>query len=169
MKSQSREIGNLYYCIALRFDMRLGSSAAEAPGQFQSDPTILSTNLAASRSCEVFMYWIMIMYWSVIFYECICFYITVSESDMIKLFNQSIRRLVGYWKSSLVTAPGAIRLLIKCSGNMKVLIFEVGGFCAPRSKHMERALIVSNRHVYFQDCQPITHVWRADWQLTNKT
>ena len=28
-----------------------------------------------------------IVYWSVIFYECIWFYLTVSESDIIKLFN----------------------------------------------------------------------------------
>ena len=28
----------------------------------------------------------LIIYWSVIFYECICFYLTVSESDIIKLF-----------------------------------------------------------------------------------
>ena len=32
----------------------------------------------------------LIIYWSVIFYECICFYLTVSESDTIKLFNQSM-------------------------------------------------------------------------------
>ena len=31
-----------------------------------------------------------IIYLNVIFYECICFYLTVSESDIIKLFNQSI-------------------------------------------------------------------------------
>ena len=36
-----------------------------------------------------------IVYWSVIFYECIWFYLTVSESDIIKLFNQSNRWSLG--------------------------------------------------------------------------
>ena len=49
------------------------------------------------------LYWLfffhcvfLIMYWSVIFYECICFYLTVSESDIIKLFNQSISIIIIY-------------------------------------------------------------------------
>ena len=37
-----------------------------------------------------------IVYWSVIFYECICFYLTVSESDIIKLFNHSIYFAKGF-------------------------------------------------------------------------
>ena len=39
MKSQSREIGSLSYRIAMKFDRRVGSSAAEVPVNFQSDQT----------------------------------------------------------------------------------------------------------------------------------
>ena len=49
MKSRSREISNLNYRIALKFDRHVGSSAAEVPVKFLSDRTILNTNLAASR------------------------------------------------------------------------------------------------------------------------
>ena len=49
MKSRSREIGSLNYRLALEFDGRIGSSAADVPVKFQSDRTILSTNLVASR------------------------------------------------------------------------------------------------------------------------
>ena len=52
-KSQSREIGSLDYRIALEFDRHIASSAAEVPHKLQSDRTILNTNLAASRLCEI--------------------------------------------------------------------------------------------------------------------
>ena len=38
--------------------------------------------------CISFYCVFLIIYWSVISYECICFYLTVSESGIIKLFNQ---------------------------------------------------------------------------------
>ena len=44
---------SLYSCIAAKFDGRLGSSAAERPINFHSDPTILNTNLAASNRSEI--------------------------------------------------------------------------------------------------------------------
>ena len=43
---------------------------------------------------DAFLLCILIIYWSVIFYECICFYLTVSESDIIKLSNQSINQSI---------------------------------------------------------------------------
>ena len=43
------------------------------------------------RSTVFFLYIVfLIIYWSMIVYECICFHLTVSESDIIKLFNQSV-------------------------------------------------------------------------------
>ena len=39
--------------IALKFDRHIGSTAAEVPVKFQSDRTILNTNLAASRLYEI--------------------------------------------------------------------------------------------------------------------
>ena len=51
--SRSREIGSLNYRIALKFDRHLASSAAEEPVKFQSDRTILNTNLAVSRLNEI--------------------------------------------------------------------------------------------------------------------
>ena len=53
MKSRSHEIGTLNCCIALKFDRHIGSTAAEVPVKFQSDRTILNTNLAASRLYEI--------------------------------------------------------------------------------------------------------------------
>ena len=47
------------------------------------------------RYTDVFQLRFFIIYRSVIFYECICFYLTVSESDIIKLFNQSIYKESG--------------------------------------------------------------------------
>ena len=52
VKSRSREIGSSSYGIALQFDRHFGSPAAELPAKFQSDRTILNTNLAASKLCE---------------------------------------------------------------------------------------------------------------------
>ena len=49
VKTQSREIGSLNYCMALKFDRHIGSNAADAPVKFQSDWTVLNTNLAALR------------------------------------------------------------------------------------------------------------------------
>ena len=43
----------LDYRIALKFDWHIGNIAAEVPVKFQSDRTILNTNLAASRFCEI--------------------------------------------------------------------------------------------------------------------
>ena len=53
MKSRSHEIGTLNCRIALKFDRYIGSNAAEVPVKFQSDRTILNTNLAASRLYEI--------------------------------------------------------------------------------------------------------------------
>ena len=48
-KSRCHEIGSLNYCIAFKFDRHIGSIAAEVPVKFQSDRTILNTNLGAPR------------------------------------------------------------------------------------------------------------------------
>ena len=53
VKSRSHEIGTLNSRIALKFDRHIGSTAAEVPVEFQSDRTILNTNLAASRLYEI--------------------------------------------------------------------------------------------------------------------
>ena len=53
MKSRSHEIGTLNCRIALKFDRHIGSNAAAVPVKFQSDRTILNTNLAASRLDEI--------------------------------------------------------------------------------------------------------------------
>ena len=53
VKSRSQEIGTLNCRIALKFVRHIGSTAAEVPVKFQSDTTILNTNLAASRFCEI--------------------------------------------------------------------------------------------------------------------
>ena len=52
MKSQSREIGSLNDRIALKFDRHIGSTAAEVPLKFQSNLTIMNTNLVVSRLSE---------------------------------------------------------------------------------------------------------------------
>ena len=50
---RSRKVfGTLNCCIALKFGSHIGSNAAEVPVKFQSDRTILNTNLAASRSYD---------------------------------------------------------------------------------------------------------------------
>ena len=49
VKSRSGENGSLNYGIALKFDRHIGSSVPEVSVEFQSDRTILNTNLAASR------------------------------------------------------------------------------------------------------------------------
>ena len=51
VRSRRREISNSKDRIALKFDKRLGSNAAETLVKFQSDQTILNTNLAGSRFC----------------------------------------------------------------------------------------------------------------------
>ena len=56
VKSRSREIGNLNYRIDLKFNRPLGSAVAGMPVKFQNDRTILNTNLAASRLCEILQY-----------------------------------------------------------------------------------------------------------------
>ena len=53
MKSPSREIGCYNDRIALKFDMHLGSAAAEVPVKLHSDWKSLIPNLAASRLHEV--------------------------------------------------------------------------------------------------------------------
>ena len=47
-----REIGSLNHPTVLKSDRHLGS-AAEVPVKFQSDRTMLNTNLAASRLHEI--------------------------------------------------------------------------------------------------------------------
>ena len=49
-------IGSLNYRIALKFDRHIGSSAAEVPVKFQSDRTILDTNLTDSIDIYVKYY-----------------------------------------------------------------------------------------------------------------
>ena len=49
VKSQSHETGTLNCHMASKFDRHMGSNAAEVPVKFQSDRTILNTNLVASR------------------------------------------------------------------------------------------------------------------------
>ena len=53
VKSRSSEIGGLNCRIALKFDRHFGSCTAEVPVKFQSNRTILNTNLAASILCEI--------------------------------------------------------------------------------------------------------------------
>ena len=53
VKSRSHEIGTLNCRIALKFDRHIGSNAAEVPVKFQSDRTILNTNLATWRLHEI--------------------------------------------------------------------------------------------------------------------
>ena len=53
VKSRIYEIGSLNYRIAMKFDRHLGNTAAEVTVKFQSDRTILNTNLAASRLREI--------------------------------------------------------------------------------------------------------------------
>ena len=51
---RSRKVSKPRDCrIALKFDRHIGSNAAEVPVKFQSDRTILNTNLAASRLYEI--------------------------------------------------------------------------------------------------------------------
>ena len=52
-KSQGREIGRYNDRITLKFNSRLGNSAAEVPVKFKSDGIILTCNLAASRLHEI--------------------------------------------------------------------------------------------------------------------
>ena len=52
IRYRSGEIGNLNYRIALKFDRNIDSSIAEVPVKFQSDRTILNTNLMDSGLCE---------------------------------------------------------------------------------------------------------------------
>ena len=53
MKSQSCEIDSLNDHITLKFDMHISSSAAEVPVKFQSDQTIMNTNLVDLRLHEI--------------------------------------------------------------------------------------------------------------------
>ena len=53
VKFRSYEIGTLKCHIALKLDRHIGSNAAKEPGKFQSDRTVLNTNLAASRLHEI--------------------------------------------------------------------------------------------------------------------
>ena len=53
VKSRSHVIGTLNCRIALKFDRHISSTAAEVPVKFQSDRTILNSNLAASRLYEI--------------------------------------------------------------------------------------------------------------------
>ena len=53
MKSRSRKIGSLNYHIALKFDRHIDSDAAEVPVKFQSNRTMLNTNLMALRDLTI--------------------------------------------------------------------------------------------------------------------
>ena len=53
VRFRSHEIGTLNCRIALKFDRHIGSTTAEVSVKFQSDRTILNTNLAASRVDEI--------------------------------------------------------------------------------------------------------------------
>ena len=53
VKSRSGEIGSLNYRITWKLDGRLGNSAIETSFKFQTDDTILNTNLAASGPYEI--------------------------------------------------------------------------------------------------------------------
>ena len=53
VKSPSCKIGSLNYCITLKFGRHISSTAAEVPAKFQSNSTIVDTNLAASRLCKI--------------------------------------------------------------------------------------------------------------------
>ena len=51
---RSRKVSKPLNCrIALKFDRHIDSTAAEVPVKFQSDRTILNTNIAASRLYEI--------------------------------------------------------------------------------------------------------------------
>ena len=52
-KLEATEFDTLNNSIVLKFEMRIGSSAASVPVKFQSDRTNLHTNLAATRLCEI--------------------------------------------------------------------------------------------------------------------
>ena len=60
---------------------------------------------------DVFYCGFFIIYWGVIFYECICFYVTVLESDIINLFNQSINQYCPV-VTLVISNPGFSRLII---------------------------------------------------------
>ena len=49
-------IDSFNHRIALKFDMRIDSTAAEAPVKFQNDSTILNIHRMASRLCEILPY-----------------------------------------------------------------------------------------------------------------
>ena len=51
--SLSLEAPSLNYHITLKFDRHISNTIAEEPVKFQSDHTILNSNLAASSLCEI--------------------------------------------------------------------------------------------------------------------
>ena len=53
VKTRSRAIGSYNHRIAMKFDRRLDSAAAETPVEFQGDRKSLSLNHAASRLHEI--------------------------------------------------------------------------------------------------------------------
>ena len=53
MKSRSRGTGNVNHRVTLEFDSRLGSIGAETSVKFQSDRTVLNTNLTVSTLVEI--------------------------------------------------------------------------------------------------------------------
>ena len=56
VKPRCRKIGSLIYCITLKSDRHIDSNAADVPIKFQSNRTILNTNLVASRLHEILQY-----------------------------------------------------------------------------------------------------------------
>ena len=56
MKPRGNEIGSLNYCIMLKFNRHIGSTATDVPVKFQSNRKILNTNLAALKLREILKY-----------------------------------------------------------------------------------------------------------------
>ena len=118
MKSRSHVIGNLNYGIALKFNRHISSTAAEVPVKFQSNRTILNTNLTASRLCEIWRWDVL----SVIetgpqclgsSLGCLLFY-TISMScsivtDIISLWdNNAISNIRYGWILSFLTSASSL-------------------------------------------------------------
>ena len=61
MKTRNRKIGSLNDRIALKFDKRIDSSTGDVSVKCQSDRTVLNTNPAASRLCNILR---LIGYWN---------------------------------------------------------------------------------------------------------
>ena len=96
------------------------------------------------RYTDAFFYCVLlIMYWSVIFYECICFYLTVSESDIIKLFNQSLSRwTLCYYYPAIKIDPLWKRTFFLTFICYHIITIYVGGASLPNPETVCRLHIV---------------------------